>query len=72
LTATKEGVNIFGIGEQNCKNFLDCAPTMILAAEATRTKQIYLNKNEASGYWSYGMRAYSETVQKRCEWKPVD
>ena len=40
--ADKVGLDIFGIGEHHRKEFLDSAPTMILAAAATRTKRIRL------------------------------
>src|SRR6267378_2036031 len=36
------GLDVFGIGEHHRKEFLDSAPTMILAAAATRTKRIRL------------------------------
>ena len=36
------GLDIFGIGEHHRKEFLDSAPTMILAAAAARTKHIRL------------------------------
>ncbi|MES2378905.1 MAG: LLM class flavin-dependent oxidoreductase [Bacteroidota bacterium] len=36
------GLDIFGIGEHHRKEFLDSAPTMILAAAAARTKRIRL------------------------------
>src|SRR6266481_5332408 len=40
--ADKVGIDIFGIGEHHRKDFLDSAPTLILAAAATRTKRIRL------------------------------
>jgi probable LLM family oxidoreductase len=40
--ADKAGLDVFGIGEHHRKEFLDAAPTMILAAAAARTKQIRL------------------------------
>jgi probable LLM family oxidoreductase len=40
--ADKVGLDIFGIGEHHRKDFLDSAPTIILAAAAARTKQIRL------------------------------
>lgn len=40
--ADKVGLDIFGIGEHHRKEFLDAAPHMILAAAATRTKNIRL------------------------------
>ncbi|MEO8770423.1 MAG: LLM class flavin-dependent oxidoreductase [Ferruginibacter sp.] len=40
--ADKAGLNIFGIGEHHRKEFLDSAPTIILAAAAARTKKIRL------------------------------
>ncbi|MCW3080286.1 LLM class flavin-dependent oxidoreductase [Segetibacter sp.] len=40
--ADKAGLDVFGIGEHHRKEFLDSAPTMILAAAAARTKQIHL------------------------------
>ena len=36
------GLDVFGIGEHHRKEFLDSAPTMILAAAAARTKKIRL------------------------------
>src|SRR5258706_5086125 len=40
--ADNAGLDIFGIGEHHRKGFLDSAPTLILAAAATRTKRIRL------------------------------
>jgi len=40
--ADKAGLDIFGIGEHHRKEFLDSAPTIILAAAAARTKRIRL------------------------------
>ena len=40
--ADKFGLDVFGIGEHHRKEFLDSAPTMILAAAAARTKKIKL------------------------------
>lgn len=40
--ADQVGLDVFGIGEHHRKEFLDSAPTMILAAAAARTKQIKL------------------------------
>ena len=40
--ADKAGLDVFGIGEHHRKEFLDSAPTMILAAAAARTKRIIL------------------------------
>lgn len=40
--ADKCGLDVFGIGEHHRKEFLDSAPTMILAAAASRTKRIKL------------------------------
>jgi alkanesulfonate monooxygenase SsuD/methylene tetrahydromethanopterin reductase-like flavin-dependent oxidoreductase (luciferase family) len=40
--ADEAGLDIFGIGEHHRKEFLDSAPTMILAAGAARTKRIRL------------------------------
>jgi probable LLM family oxidoreductase len=40
--ADQVGLDIFGIGEHHRKEFLDAAPTMILAAAAARTKRIRL------------------------------
>jgi len=37
--ADKMGLDVFGIGEHHRKKFLDSAPTLILAAAATRTKE---------------------------------
>ncbi|HEY2581037.1 MAG TPA: LLM class flavin-dependent oxidoreductase [Mucilaginibacter sp.] len=40
--ADKAGLDIFGIGEHHRKDFLDSAPTIILAAAAARTSNIRL------------------------------
>lgn len=40
--ADRVGLDLFGIGEHHRKDFLDSAPTMILAAAAGRTKNIRL------------------------------
>jgi alkanesulfonate monooxygenase SsuD/methylene tetrahydromethanopterin reductase-like flavin-dependent oxidoreductase (luciferase family) len=40
--ADKVGLAVFGIGEHYRKEFLDSAPVIILAAAASRTKQIIL------------------------------
>src|SRR5262245_20511580 len=40
--ADEVGLDVFGIGEHHRPEFLDSAPTMILAAAATRTKRIRL------------------------------
>ncbi|MEN0006105.1 MAG: Atu2307/SP_0267 family LLM class monooxygenase [Bacteroidota bacterium] len=40
--AEQVGIDVFGIGEHHRKEFLDEAPTMILAAAAARTKKIIL------------------------------
>lgn len=40
--ADRAGLDVFGIGEHHRKEFLDSAPTMILAAAAARTKRIRL------------------------------
>jgi len=40
--ADQVGLNVFGIGEHYRKEFLDSAPTVILAAAAARTKRIRL------------------------------
>jgi probable LLM family oxidoreductase len=40
--ADHEGLDVFGIGEHHRKDFLDSAPTLILAAAAARTKRIRL------------------------------
>src|SRR5712691_8440590 len=40
--ADKSGLYVFGIGEHHRKEFLDSAPTIILAAAAARTKRIRL------------------------------
>src|ERR1700730_10192626 len=37
-----EGLDVFGIGEHHRKDFLDSAPSLILAAAAARTKRIRL------------------------------
>lgn len=41
--ADQSGLDVFGIGEHHRKEFLDSAPTMILAAAASRTKRIKLS-----------------------------
>ena len=41
--ADQAGLGVFGIGEHHRKEFLDAAPTMILAAAAARTKNIRLS-----------------------------
>ena len=41
--ADKEGLDVFGIGEHYRKEFLDSAPSIILAAAAARTKRIRLS-----------------------------
>jgi alkanesulfonate monooxygenase SsuD/methylene tetrahydromethanopterin reductase-like flavin-dependent oxidoreductase (luciferase family) len=40
--ADQVGLDVFGIGEHHRKEFLDSAPTLILAAAASRTKKIIL------------------------------
>ena len=40
--ADQAGLDVFGIGEHHRKEFLDSAPTLILAAAATRTQKIRL------------------------------
>jgi probable LLM family oxidoreductase len=40
--ADESGLHLFGIGEHHRKEFLDSAPAVILAAAASRTKQIKL------------------------------
>lgn len=40
--ADRSGLDVFGIGEHHRKEFLDSAPTMILAAAAARTTRIRL------------------------------
>ncbi len=40
--ADQAGLDAFGIGEHHRKDFLDAAPTMLLAAAAARTKRIRL------------------------------
>ena len=40
--ADRAGLDVFGIGEHHRKEFLDSAPTIILAAAAARTKKIRL------------------------------
>lgn len=42
VRADEVGLDVFGIGEHHRKEFLDSAPTMILAAAAAQTKQIRL------------------------------
>jgi probable LLM family oxidoreductase len=41
--ADKIGLDVFGIGEHHRREFLDSAPTVILAAAAARTKRIRLS-----------------------------
>jgi len=40
--ADKSGLDVFGIGEHHRKEFLDSAPTILLAAAASRTQRIRL------------------------------
>jgi probable LLM family oxidoreductase len=40
--ADRVGLDVFGIGEHHRKEYLDSAPTLILAAAASRTKKIIL------------------------------
>ena len=40
--ADEVGLDVFGIGEHHRREFLDSAPTMILAAAAARTRRIRL------------------------------
>ena len=40
--ADRIGLDVFGVGEHHRKEFLDSAPAVVLAAAATRTKQIRL------------------------------
>lgn len=42
VKADEVGLDVFGIGEHHRKEFLDSAPTIILAAAAARTKRIKL------------------------------
>ncbi|GLR17399.1 LLM class flavin-dependent oxidoreductase [Portibacter lacus] len=42
VVADQAGVDVFGIGEHHRKEFLDSAPTLILAAAAAKTKNIRL------------------------------
>lgn len=42
VQADQYGLDVFGIGEHHRKEFLDSAPTVILAAAAARTKRIRL------------------------------
>jgi len=42
VKADQAGLDVFGIGEHHRKEFLDAAPTMILAAAAARTQRIRL------------------------------
>src|SRR5210317_1937873 len=42
VLADEVGLDIFGIGEHHRKEFLDSAPSMILAGAASRTKRIRL------------------------------
>ena len=41
--ADRAGLDTFGVGEHHRKDFLDSAPSLILAAAAARTQQIRLN-----------------------------
>lgn len=41
--ADQSGLDVFGIGEHHRKEFLDSAPTIILAAAASRTRRIKLS-----------------------------
>ena len=41
-TADRSGIDIFGIGEHHRPEYLDSAPTLILAAAAARTRRIRL------------------------------
>ncbi|MGF6848719.1 alkanesulfonate monooxygenase SsuD/methylene tetrahydromethanopterin reductase-like flavin-dependent oxidoreductase (luciferase family) [Chitinophaga sp. W3I9] len=43
VMADHAGLDVFGIGEHHRKEFLDSAPTVILAAAAARTKHIRLS-----------------------------
>jgi hypothetical protein len=40
--ADKVGLDVFGIGERHCAEFLDSTPVVILSAAATRTENIRL------------------------------
>src|ERR1044072_6180041 len=40
--ADNVGLDVFGIGEHHRREFLDSAPTLILAAAAAKTSQIHL------------------------------
>ena len=40
--ADKIGLDVFGIGEHHRREFLDSAPTIILATATARTKRIHL------------------------------
>ena len=40
--ADESGLDVYGIGEHHRKEFLDCAPSIILAATAARTTRIRL------------------------------
>ena len=41
--ADRVGLDVFGVGEHHRKEFLDSAPTIILAAAAARTEKIKLS-----------------------------
>lgn len=43
VVADGSGVDSFGVGEHHRKEYLDSAPTMILAAAASRTQRIRLS-----------------------------
>ncbi len=40
--ADQVGLDVFGVGEHHRQEFLDSAPTMVLAAAAARTRKIRL------------------------------
>ena len=42
MLADEVGLEVFGIGEHHCREFLDSAPTVLLAAAAVRTRRIRL------------------------------
>jgi len=46
--ADQVGLDVFGIGEHHRSEFLDSAPTVILAAAAARTKRIRLASGDGA------------------------
>ncbi len=76
--ADQMGLDHFGIGEHHREDFLDSAPTMILAAAAARTKNIRLRSAVTVLSAADPVRVFSKlchigsTVQwqsRGCSWK---